>query len=63
MYPISENNLSTRTMITNINVEFDNIYIFQNLPINFKLNEYPCKIVAMFGEISEHVLGEKKTNL
>lgn len=48
MYPISENNLSTRTMITNINVEFDNIYIFQNLPINFKLNEYPCKIVAMY---------------
>ena len=48
MYPISKNNLSTRTMITNINVEFDNIYIFKNLPINYKLNQYNCEIVAMY---------------
>lgn len=48
MYPISENNLSTRTMITNINVEFDNIYVFKNLPIKYKMENYNCQIVAMY---------------
>ena len=48
MKSISENNLSTRTIVADCNIQFDHVRIFEELPVNYKLNNYLCKIIAMY---------------
>lgn len=45
---IESNNLSTRTIITDINAEFDYITIFEKLPLHYLMSKYSCEIIAMY---------------
>ena len=40
--------ISTRTIIADVNVEFDIENIFKNVPLQIQLKNYPCSIVAMY---------------
>ena len=41
-------NVSTRTIISDINIEIDIEKVFTTLPFNERISEYPCMIVAMY---------------
>ena len=42
--------ISTRTIIADVNVEFDIENIFKNVPLQIQLKNYPCSIVAMYNQ-------------
>lgn len=48
MKSIDSNSLSTRTIIADINLEFDHQKVFEQLPVNYRLKDYDCEIVAMY---------------
>lgn len=41
-------NISTRTIISDINIEIDIEKVFTTLPFNQRISDYPCMIVAMY---------------
>lgn len=43
-----DTNISTRTIISDINIEIDIEKVFTTLPFNKRITDYPCMIVAMY---------------
>jgi TATA-box binding protein (TBP) (component of TFIID and TFIIIB) len=65
-YNIEDTNISTRTIISDVNIELDIDTIFKLTPFHEKLGNYPCYVVAMYhknvskGDMS--VFQNKKNN-
>lgn len=65
-YNIENTNISTRTIISDVNIELDIDTIFKSIPFHERLNEHPCYVVAMYhknvskGDMS--VFQNKKNN-
>ena len=65
-YNISDTLISTRTIISDVNIELDIDAIFKSTPFHEKINNYPCHVVAMYhknvskGDMS--VFQNKKNN-
>ena len=48
MYNIEDTELSTRTIISDVNIELDIESIFSKTPLHVTLPSFPCHIVAMY---------------
>lgn len=49
-HELPNTSISTRTIIADVNIEFDIENIYKNVPLHVPLHNYPCTIVAMYNQ-------------